>query len=177
MDSQQNLSLYRLVSRIDQVYGRLTNYSLVVCTMIVLLLSVLVIVLRWFNTTLFWYDPLVRHLVFLLAFLGGIKASAMGTHISIDLLSRNLQNSLHVGWAKAHKIFLALVSIIILAWLIYAGVAFTQIEFAYGRAVFFNIHSAYLVAIIPVGFGLIAFQFLLVLLKELLAPAVKKEAP
>lgn len=143
--------------------------------MVVLLLSVVVIVLRWFNTTLFWYDPLVRHLVFLLAFLGGIKASAMGTHISIDLISRNLQNSTHAGWAKTHKIFLALVSIIILAWLVYAGVAFTKIEFTYGRAGFFNIHSAYLVAIIPVGFTLIALQFLLVMLKELLAPTTATE--
>lgn len=158
-----------ILAKLDYHYNRVIDFSLVVCTMLVLLLSVLVIVLRWFNTTLFWYDPFVRHLVFLLAFLGGTKASAKGTHISIDLLSRSLE-SLEKRWlVKLHQTLVALISLSILVALVVAGYRFMQVELVYGRPVFFGIHSAYLVGIIPMGFALIFIQCLLTMLRELSA--------
>lgn len=164
-----NQGFHSILSKLDDHYNRVIDFLLVLSTMLVLLLSVLVIVLRWFNTTLFWYDPFVRHLVFLLAFLGGAKASAKGTHISIDLLSRSLEGLERKWIVKIHQVFVALISLAILTALVIAGYRFMMVEFEYGRAVFFGIHSAYLVGIIPVGFALIFIQCFLTMLRRLSA--------
>ena len=156
------------IEKADQGYSVLISFLLVSCTLLVLFLSVLVIILRWFETTLVWYDPFVRHLVFILAFLGGVKATRMGSHISIDLLGRSLKNSKHRLVALSHYVFISAASLAILSWLINAGYRFYEVEVAYGRPGFFNLHSSYLVAIIPVGFTLIALQFLFDILLAML---------
>lgn len=153
--------LGKFIQKIELAYSKVITFLLVSCTFIVLFLSVLVIVLRWFQTTLMWYDPFVRHLVFALAFLGGVKATEQGSHISIDLLGRSLSNHENKLIAKLHAVFLGLCAMTILGWLTYAGLKFVEVEIAYGRPVFFGIHSSYLVGIIPVGFAMIALQFLL----------------
>lgn len=156
--------LGQILLKIERAYGTLISFLLVSCTFSVLFLSVLVIVLRWFQTTLMWYDPFVRHLVFILAFLGGVKATEQGTHISIDILGRSLANHASKVVARAHAIFIGLCAVIILSWLTYAGIKFVEVELAYGRPVFFGIHSSILIGIIPVGFAMIALQFLLEIL-------------
>ena len=42
-------------------------------------LSVTNIFLRWFDMTIYWVEPLVRHLVFLSAFLGGYLRREVGS--------------------------------------------------------------------------------------------------
>ena len=48
---------------------------------------------------------------------------------------------------------------VVLCWLIKASVDFTIVEFRYGRLAFLEIHTGFLVTIIPVGFSLIAYRF------------------
>lgn len=156
--------LGQILLKIEKAYGALITFLLVGCTFTVLFLSVLVIVMRWFQSTLMWYDPFVRHMVFILAFLGGVKATEQGTHISIDILGRSLAGHASKLVAKSHAIFIGLSAVLILSWLCYAGIKFVEVEVAYGRPVFFGIHSSVLIGIIPVGFGMIALQFLLEIL-------------
>ena len=58
-----------------------------------LLLSVINIFLRWGEMTPYWVEPLVRHLVFLSAPLGGVIATGRRNHIGIDILQRWLEGS------------------------------------------------------------------------------------
>ena len=74
-----------LLKSTDKFIEKISISLLVVCVLSMLLLSVLNIFLRWFNTTLFWVEPLVRHLVFLSAFLGGVLATGNRSHIGIDI--------------------------------------------------------------------------------------------
>ncbi len=164
-----------ILFKIERGYSAIISFLLVSCTFTVLFLSVLVIVLRWFQTTLMWYDPFVRHLVFILAFLGGVKATEQGTHISIDLLGRSLANHKSKLVARAHAVFLGACAILILGWLVYAGIKFVDVELAYGRPVFFGIHSSVLIGIIPVGFCMIAVQFLLEILLFITGAKVPRE--
>ena len=113
--------------------------------------------------TLFWVEPLVRHLVFLSAFLGGALATGKRSHIGIDVLHRWLENKKDSN-AKLILISTTSVSIGTLIWLVYAGIEFMKVELQYGRDVFWGVHSGFLVGIIPFGFGLICLRFIVILI-------------
>lgn len=149
----------KLFKLLDQLIEKISTWTLLVSVLAMLTLSVLAIVLRWFNLTLHWIEPFVRHLVFLSTFLGGVLATGRGTHIGIDILGKYLESinsdSLYT-WIRR---VISLSSFLTLSWLIYASYNFLVIELKYGKPVFWGIESGYLVAIIPLGFGLIAYRF------------------
>ncbi len=156
-----------IVKKLDCLTEYLTKKVLIVCVLSMLFLSVLNIFLRWFNMTLFWVEPLVRHLVFLSAFLGGALATGKRSHIGIDILHRWLENKKDSKFAKLILVLTTSVSIFTLLWLVYAGIEFMKVELQYGRDVFWGIHSGVLVGIIPFGFGLICFRFIVILICSL----------
>ena len=156
-----------VIKKLDSIAERITSQVLIVCVLSMLFLSVVNIFLRWFNMTLFWVEPLVRHLVFLSAFLGGALATGKRSHIGIDVLHRWLENKKDSGLAKLILISTTSVSIGTLLWLVYAGVEFMKVELQYGRDVFWGIHSGLLVGIIPFGFGLICLRFIVILICSL----------
>ncbi len=55
------------------------------------------IVLRKFNISLVWADPLLRHLVLLLTLLGAMVASREHNHISIDIAARFVPARIGLG--------------------------------------------------------------------------------
>ena len=149
----------KLLKFIDQFIDKISTWTLLVSVLLMLTLSVLAIVLRWFNLTLHWIEPFVRHLVFLSTFLGGVLATGRGTHIGIDILGKYLESinsELLYIWVRR---ITSLASFLTLGWLVYASYNFLLVELKYGKPVFWGIESGYLVAIIPVGFGLIAYRF------------------
>ena len=146
----------------DKFIEKMSISLLVVCVLSMLLLSVLNIFLRWFNTTLFWVEPLVRHLVFLSAFLGGVLATGNRSHIGIDILHRWLEGKKDSNIAKLILRVTSLISIGTLVWLVIAAVEFVKTELEFGRDVFWGIHSGFLVGIIPFGFSLILIRFFII---------------
>lgn len=144
---------------IDKGVEKFSSWGLVVCVLVMLFLSTTVIIMRWFGVTFLWFDPFIRHVVFISTFLGGVIATGRGTHIGIDILgkyleSKNMNNA--QAWIER---LIAVVSTGTLAWLIKASWDFMLSEMKYGKATFFGIHSGYLTAIIPIGFALIAYRF------------------
>lgn len=151
------MAFFRLI---DRAIEKGAAALLVLSVALMLGLSVLAICLRWFETSLLWLEPFVRHLVFLSTFLGGVIATGRGTHIAIDVLSRKIEES-GIAWLHStSKRLLNLASGLILIWLVKASWEFTQIELEYGREVFWGIHSGVLVGLIPFGMSLIAYRFL-----------------
>jgi TRAP-type C4-dicarboxylate transport system permease small subunit len=149
---------------IDQGIEKVAIFLLVSGVGVMLTLAVLTIVLRWFNASFLWLDPLVRHLVFTTTFLGGVVATGRGSHIGIDILSKALEaQEKHLALLRLKRL-ISLVSCLTLAWLTLASWNFMQVEFEYGRAAFLGIHSGFLVGIIPVGVSLIAYRFFYVFL-------------
>lgn len=149
----------KFLAAIDKIIEKFSGYVLIGSVFTMLLFSVLNIVLRWFETTIHWVEPLVRHLVFLSAFLGGVIATGRGTHIGIDILGKYFESKGMMKWFKAAKRLIYADSFLVLVWMIYASFNFIKVELKYGKPVFWGIHSGVLVGIIPFGFALICYRF------------------
>jgi TRAP-type C4-dicarboxylate transport system permease small subunit len=120
-----------------------------------------------------WLEPLTRHLVFLSAFLGGSLATSKRVHIRVDLLTKlvEISNSKIIKWI--HHNLINLFCFITCLILTKASYDFFLVEKEYGAPAFLDIHSSWLVGIIPVGMGLISLRFL----NQLLIGIVHGEKP
>ncbi len=145
--------------KIDLYVDKMIEYSLVSTILSVMILSVLTIVLRWFQINLQWIEPLTRHLVFLSAFLGGAVATKKGNHIGIDVLGKYLESKKMHNLLKYIQRYIAMVSIVTLLILTKASYDFVVVEKEFGQEAFFGLHSGDLVMVIPFGFLLIAYRF------------------
>lgn len=151
--------MIKLLRLIDRGVEKGSSYILVLSIFLMLIFSVLIIVLRWIDISIPWFESFIRHLVLLATFLGGVLATGRGTHIGIDILSKYLesQNLLHYKvWAN-RLVYLA--SLGTLIWLTKASYGFMMVEFEYGKVEFLGLHSGVLVGIIPLGLVLIAYRF------------------
>lgn len=152
--------MFKFFHKFDLIIGKIAQHLLVLSILSMLGISVLSIILRWFNTNILWFEPLIRYLVFLSAFLGGTIATGRRTHIGIDLVGKFFES--RKKWEAQRWVgrMTDLVSFLVLLVLIKACLDFVGEEAKYGRTnVFLHIHAKYLAAIIPFGFGLIALRF------------------
>lgn len=143
----------------DESLEKLSRYGLIGCLFIILGLAVFAIVLRWVGMSMMWIEPLLRHLVFLSAFLGGSLATSKNVHIKVDLLTKlvELSQSKIIHWI--HRNLISLFCFIVCLVLVKSGWDFFLVEKEFGAPGFLSIHSAYLVFIIPFGMGLITLRF------------------
>ena len=154
-----------LVRHLQVCLQRFCKLGCVLALSLTLALTLLNIVLRWCGLSLFWIEPLVRHLVFLGVFLGGVLATRQGGHMAIDLCGGWIERK-HPKLRWWHHKLLSLVSTASIAWLAVASWPLVQTEWQYGRESFLNIHSSFLVALVPLGFALMALSFLCQLILE-----------
>lgn len=149
----------KLFSMFDEVLEKISRYGLITCLFIILSLAVFAIILRWLGSSLMWIEPLIRHLVFLSAFLGGSLATSKNVHIKVDLFTKLLEmsHSKIIHWI--HKNLVSLFCLIVCLVLAKSGWDFYLVEKEFGTPGFLHIHSATLVGIIPFGMGLIALRF------------------
>ncbi len=143
----------------DHFLERLSRWAIVSCLFGILIFAVFAIVLRWFGKSNMWIEPMVRHLVFLSAFLGGSLATGKNVHIRVDLFTKlvEMSRSKIIHWL--HRNIVSVFCFVTCAALTKAGWDFYLVEKEFGSSSFLNIHSSYLVAIIPFGMGLIALRF------------------
>ena len=137
------------------LFDSIIKSSVVVVVFLMLSISVLSIVLRWFQVSLTWTEPLVRHLVFLSAFLGATLAASTSRHIAIEILEKFLEAKEEYKKIFILQKFIAVVTTICLIFLMLSGYEFFKVEREYGTEVFWGIHSSTLVFIIPLGFFLV----------------------
>ena len=154
----------KILRLLDKTIERFSSLLLVVAFLSMLSLGLLSIGLRWFGVAFVWIDPLIRHLVFLSAFLGGVTAVNRGGHIAIDILDRNLKERGKDVLRRNLKRVVFFVTSAIVAWFALSSWTLVTVEMEYGRPVFWAIHSGFLVAIIPVGLSMIGYRFLFLLI-------------
>ena len=145
---------------LDDSLDKFSRYSLVICLLITLTLAVSAIVLRWLGASVMWIEPLVRHLVFLSAFLGGSIATSKRVHIKIDLLTKLVEKSHSKVLKWFHSNLISLFCFAVCFFLTKSGWDLFLVEKEFGAPSFLSIHSSYLVGIIPFGMGLIGLRFL-----------------
>lgn len=151
--------MLKILKFIDTAIDKASIYTLVVSVFVMLFFSVLSIVLRWFGQSLEFIEPMVRHLVFLSAFLGGVLATGRGTHIGIDVIVKYLEAMKQYFLCIQCRRLIYLACVGTLCWLTWSSMLFVKVEMEFGKAVFFGISSGHLVKIIPFGFSLIAYRY------------------
>lgn len=150
----------KLIQGFDGILEKLSRWGLVTSLFVILGLAVSSIVLRWMGMSPPWIEPLVRHLVFLSAFLGGSLATSKNVHIKVDLLTKVVEASSSKLLHWLHRNLVSFFCLITSAVLTKAAWDFFLVEKEFGAPAFLEIHSAYLVGIIPFGMGLITLRFL-----------------
>lgn len=147
-----------MIEKLDKKLEVFCKWAIVICIFTMLGLSILNIVLRWFELSILWIEPFVRHLVFLSTFLGGVLATGANQHIKIDLLSRLMEKFKRPRLQKVVDGLVLLVTLVACLLIVKSSYDLTLIEFEFGKAHFLNIHSGYLVGIIPVGMSLVCLR-------------------
>lgn len=147
------------VQKLDLWVDKITGKVLVLCIFLMLTLSVLGIIFRWFQLSYAWMDPFVRHLVFMSTFLGGVLATGRGTHIGIDIFAKYLEANKNFTAQRMIQRIIALASFCTLIWLTKASYDFMLVELKYGKISSLGLHTGVLVGIIPVGFFFIGIRF------------------
>lgn len=154
-----------IVRKIDWAIDRGTSHILVASVLVILFFSTLSIVLRWFHINLQWIEPMVKHLVFMCAFLGGILATGKGTHIGIDLIGKYVESRKWDNLKNWISRLIYFASGCVLVWLVKAGIDFTIVEREFTKDAGLGfLQTGDLVAIIPIGIALIALRFFLLLI-------------
>lgn len=145
--------------KIDLWYEKVCLAILVVGVALMLVLSLFNIVSRWWGQSFLWIDPLVRHLVFLGAFLGGAIATGKKNHIAVDIVAKFLEAQNQPRLLMRLQGVIALVSLGCVLGLAYASYSFMLQEREYGAEAFLGIHSSWLVGIMPLGFCIIGLRY------------------
>jgi TRAP-type C4-dicarboxylate transport system permease small subunit len=138
--------------RLDALLGGLLAAELLA---MVFLSSLQILLRNVFDSGLLWIDPLLRHLVLLLAFTGAVVATGLKRHVQINALGRLLRGKAQrvggtVVAAAAAAISLALA---------HASLALLRDEIEFSQIVFLDVPSWLVVAIFPVSFLVLAFRF------------------
>jgi TRAP-type C4-dicarboxylate transport system permease small subunit len=142
---------------LDRFLYRVEYWLLVIFLSAMVVLAFGQVVLRnFFDTGIFWGDPVIRHLVLWVGFIGAALATSDERHISIDALSKFLSPRL----GHASRIITSLFALVICYYLADAALTFLLDEKVGGGEVFLSIPTWYVLIIIPSGYAIIAFHFL-----------------
>ena len=155
----------KILQLVDNNLARVENFLVIFIFTIMVVLSFSQVVMRnLMDTGILWGDIFLRHLVLWVGFLGASLATRKEKHIKIDVLKRIVSEK----YVPYVKIVIDLVAIIICIVLAKAAYIFLLMEKEDNTILFENIPAWWLQIIIPVGFSLIGFRFLLKLLEYLL---------
>jgi C4-dicarboxylate transporter, DctQ subunit len=146
----------KVLKAIDSAFNKVEGAVLILLLLVMLFMAFGQVVLRnLFSGGIVWGDILLRHLVLWIGFLGAALATSGERHLNIDALTRYLPERLKGTVATVSNIFAAVV-----CFLLFRGsLTFIEFEIANKNTVFGNIPSWCAEIIIPVGFGLLTFHF------------------
>ena len=146
-------------------WGRWLETALVTLILsgLILLASTQILLRNVFSSGLEWGDELVRLLVLWLVLVGAVAASREDKQIKIDLLSRALSGRFKVVARVTTNFFTAAVTGL-LAW---HSWRFVQESRLYGDTLLTDVPAWILQLILPVGFLLICYRYLLRVLRDL----------
>lgn len=147
----------KVLARIDGWLNKAESALLIVLLIFMVLLAFAQVVLRLaFSTGLIWADIFLRQSVLWIGFLGGAIAVSNKRHINIDAATHFMSPRVRSGFSVFTNLFAATVC----AFLSKAAVKFVRDEISSGSYVFAQIPSWYSEIVIPVGFALFVYHFL-----------------
>ena len=152
-----------LLGRLEKAGTALETIMLVSMLTAMMLVAVGQIIMREaFGTGFGWADELVRLMVLWLAMVGSIAACRENRHIRIDALSHIMPDIAVKLVRVLVDVFAASICVVIAfqAW------RYLQIEIEYGDEVLVDTPAWIVHSIMPAAFGLMAYQFLIGVLRQ-----------
>ena len=147
-----------ILKKIDAAFNKVEGALLILLLIVMLIMAFLQVMLRnFFSGGIIWGDILLRHLVLWIGFLGATLATSGGRHINIDALTRYLPFQIRELVATITNIFAAAVCFLLFK----ASLTFIDFEIANNNTVYGEVPSWCAQIIIPVGYGLLAFHFII----------------
>ena len=147
----------KILKSIESVLNKIEGVVLIFLLLVMLFMAFGQVVLRnFFSGGLVWGDILLRHLVLWIGFLGAALATSGERHLNIDILTRYLPERLRRAVAALSNVFAAAVCF----FLFRASLTFIGFEIVNKNTVFADIPSWFAQIIIPIGFGLLTFHFI-----------------
>ena len=133
-----------------------------ILTAMIFLAAIQIFLRNFLDMGFIWGDEMLRMLVLWLAVAGALAASRNDKHISIDVLNRFLPERLSLVVKVIVHLFTAVVCGVV-AW---HSLAFVQTSYEFEDVLLGNVPAWILQAVLPVGFGLIAWRYSLFTVKE-----------
>ena len=147
----------KLLLFVDRWLTRITGWLIIFFLSVMIAMAFGQVVLRnFFHTSIEWGDVFLRHLVLWIGFLGAIIATGEGRHLKIEFINRLAPERYRKVIYIATNLFAAVVCF----FLMKAAIAFVQMEGESSDTLILNLSTTYFIIIIPVGYGIIAFRFL-----------------
>ena len=159
----------KILKKLDNFIASIERWLIIISLGIMFSLTFLHVVLRalythldfpWANSILGktdWADPLVRLLVLWLTVLGASLLTGDNKHIRIDIFSSFLKGRLRI----LREIVLSLVCVGICTQMFLASINYICLEIEFGVDIFLGLPSWTGQIILPAGFAVISFRFLL----------------
>ncbi len=152
-----------IINRLEKAgtYGE--NAVLLIILLGMMLLAGTQIFLRnFFDTSLFWGDEMLRLMVLWLTVAGGLAASRMDKHISIEVLDRFLPAKAQM----AVKILIDLFTAGICGLFAWHSARFVMGAYEFGDTLMKNTPAWALQIVLPIGFALMAYRHLVLAVKR-----------
>lgn len=158
-----------LLKRLDNALARVEGWLIILILLLMVILIFFQVGLRalfthlhfqWANALmgdLDWSEPFVRLLVLWLTFLGASLLTKEGKHIKIDLFRTLLPSR----WIPVRKFVLALACAFICAVMLKVCIDYLRMEMEFGGVIFLNLPAWSGQLILPAGFALLLFRFLI----------------
>jgi len=158
-----------LLARVDKAIARIEGWLLILFLSLMVSLTFVQVILRslfiyahvsWANDvmgSLDWSELFVRLLVLWVTFLGASLVTRENKHIKIDLLTHLMPAT----WSPYRELLLSVSGAIVSALMIRASLFYISTELSFGGNVFLNVPTWVGQVIMPAGFSLICFRFLL----------------
>ncbi len=139
---------------------------LVILISMILLAGTQIFLRNFLDYSLFWGDEMLRLMVLWLTLAGGLAASRMDKHISIQVLDRFLPERLQMVTRVLIDLFTAAVCGL-LSW---HSARFVLGSYEFGDTLLRNTPAWLLQIILPLGFGLMAYRHLVLAIRHSFNP-------
>ncbi len=135
---------------------------LVILISMILLAGAQIFLRNFFDYSLFWGDEMLRLMVLWLTVAGGLAASRMDKHISIEVLDRFMP----AGMQLFTKMLIDLFTAAVCGLFSWHSARFVMGSYEFGDTLLRDTPAWMLQIILPVGFGLMAYRHLVYAIKR-----------
>ena len=145
------------VARLDDLFGGLERWIIVVLLLGMIGLSFTQVVLRnFFATGIDWADVVIRHLVLWVGLIGASIGAKEKRHLNIDIASRLMP----AKWYHLVEAFLCLVSAAVSLLLFWASYLFVRFLYEWGTGMLEGKTALIAGLILPLAFAGVGLRFL-----------------